>query len=776
MDDVIEAWGAAPGKLFVNDRNEIVLATLQAGNVVVLIQPPRGFGENPVAIYHDPDLAPSHHYLAAYRWVEHGFGAHAVVHLGKHGSMEWLPGKNAALSASCATDAAIGNLPLIYPFLVNDPGEGAQAKRRAHATIVDHLVPPMARAESYGDIARLEQLLDEHANIAAMDPAKLPAIRAEIWTLMHAAEMHRDLGPRRAPGRRGVRRLHPARRRLAVRDQGRPDPRRSARARPGARGRGAGQPGARDPAGGPGLGRRDGRGSRAALGARAHRGWRAVQRRRRHRGRGAGARGGHGEGGLEPGGRRRPARRPDRRAACSGSPPSRSCRDSTPPPTSSTPCCTPSTAASSRPGRPARRCAGSSTCCPPAATSTPSTRGPSRPGWRTTPASRWPTRSCSATSTRPASYPRSVGLSVWGTSAMRTSGDDIAEVLALIGVRPAWDEASRRVNGLDSRYRWTSWAGPRIDVTVRISGFFRDAFPHVIAMLDDAVRLVAELDEPDGAELRPRTRAGRSRRARRPAPRHHAHLRLGARLVRRGHPAGRRGRQLARRQGPRRGLHAVGRLRLRPRPRRRSRRRRHAHQLPAHRRRRQEHRHPRARHRRLRRLLPVPRRHGRHGACADRLRPQGVRRRLHVAGRRAHPHAVGGDGSRVPRPRRQPALDRRDAAARLQGRVRARRHGRLPVRLRRHGRRRPRLDVRDAGQGVRARRGQPGVHEEVEPLGAARHRRAARRGGRPRAVGRPRPGDRRRDAAGLPRHRGRPGGPTDERSGSSGSGRAVSTR
>ncbi|MEO9223032.1 MAG: cobaltochelatase subunit CobN, partial [Mycobacteriaceae bacterium] len=200
-----ETWGEAPGTLSVNDAGEIVLATIQAGNVVLLIQPPRGFGENPVAIYHDPDMAPSHHYLAAYRWLGSaveagGFGAHAVVHLGKHGSMEWLPGKNAALSAECATDAAIANLPLIYPFLVNDPGEGAQAKRRAHATIVDHLVPPMARAESYGDIARLEQLLDEHANIAAMDPAKLPAIRAEIWTLMHAAEMHRDLGLEARPG------------------------------------------------------------------------------------------------------------------------------------------------------------------------------------------------------------------------------------------------------------------------------------------------------------------------------------------------------------------------------------------------------------------------------------------------------------------------------------------------------------------------------------------------------------------------------------------------
>src|SRR4029079_1927944 len=89
---------------------------------------------------------------------------------------------------------ALGDLPLIYPFLVNDPGEGTQAKRRAHATLVDHLIPPMARAETYGDISRLEQLLDEHANIAALDPGKLPAIRQQIWTLMRAAKMDHDLG------------------------------------------------------------------------------------------------------------------------------------------------------------------------------------------------------------------------------------------------------------------------------------------------------------------------------------------------------------------------------------------------------------------------------------------------------------------------------------------------------------------------------------------------------------------------------------------------------
>ena len=92
-------------------------------------------------------------------------------------------------------------------------------------------------------------------------------------------------------------------------------------------------------------------------------------------------------------------------------------------------------------------------------------------------------------------YPKSVGLSVWGTSAMRTSGDDIAEVFALLGVRPVWDEASRRVIDLEV-ISLEELGRPRIDTTVRISGFFRDAFPHVLALLDDAVQLVATLDEP----------------------------------------------------------------------------------------------------------------------------------------------------------------------------------------------------------------------------------------------------------------------------------------
>ena len=138
---MIEAWGEAPGSLFVNDGDEIVLATLQAGNVVLLIQPPRGFGENPVAIYHDPDLPPTHHYLAAYRWLEEEFGAHAVVHLGKHGSLEWLPGKNAALSASCAHRRRDRQPAAGLPVPGQRPGRGraGQAPRAR-----DHRRPPGA--------------------------------------------------------------------------------------------------------------------------------------------------------------------------------------------------------------------------------------------------------------------------------------------------------------------------------------------------------------------------------------------------------------------------------------------------------------------------------------------------------------------------------------------------------------------------------------------------------------------------------------------------------
>lgn len=498
-DDVEETWGPAPGRLFVNDADEIVLATIQAGNVVLLIQPPRGFGENPVAIYHDPDMAPSHHYLAAYRWLgadraDGGFGAHAVVHLGKHGSMEWLPGKNAALSASCATDAAIGNLPLVYPFLVNDPGEGAQAKRRAHATIVDHLIPPMARAESYGDIARLEQLLDEYANIAAMDPAKLPAIRGEIWQLMHAAEMHRDLGLDERPEDEEFDDflLHVDGWLCEIKD---------AQIRDGLHVLGGAPEGetrvnlvlailrAAQVWGGeagavPGL--------RAALGlkegAEATGAVDAIEQRARA------LVVGMEEAGWSPAAAATLHDDPEVQRVL------RFAAEQVVPRLART---TDELDAvlhaldggfvpAGPSGSPLR---GLVNVLPTGRNFyTVDPRAvPSRLAWQTgqAMAESLVARYLDETG----SYPESVGLSVWGTSAMRTSGDDVAEVLALLGVRPSWDEASRRVAELHV-VPLEELGRPRIDVTVRISGFFRDAFPHVLAMLDDAVRMVAALEEP----------------------------------------------------------------------------------------------------------------------------------------------------------------------------------------------------------------------------------------------------------------------------------------
>ena len=497
-------WGPPPGELFVHE-GDIVLAALRAGNVVVMVQPPRGFGENPIAIYHDPELPPSHHYLAAYRWIADEFGAHAIVHLGKHGNLEWLPGKSAALSASCAPDAALGDLPLIYPFLVNDPGEGTQAKRRAHAVLVDHLVPPMARAETYGDIARLEQLLDEHATVAALDPAKLPAVRAQIWTLIRAARLDHDLGVADRPhdaefdefllqvdgwlcevkdaqirdglhvlGRapEGADRVNLV---LAI-----------LRARQMWAGRRA-LPGLREALG---LAE-DGTAGRAEVDA-AEATARALVEAMEERGWDAAA-------APQVAAALLPDADADRRetvarilafAATEVVPRLRRTTDEI---DNVLHALDGGYVPAGPSGSPLR---GLVNVLPTGRNfyAVDPRAVPSRLAWETGQAM---ARSLlERYRAEHGTWPRSVGLSMWGTSAMRTAGDDVAEVLALLGVRPEWDEASRRVIGLEP-IPLAELGRPRIDVTMRISGFFRDAFPHVVAMLDDAVRLVAELDEPD---------------------------------------------------------------------------------------------------------------------------------------------------------------------------------------------------------------------------------------------------------------------------------------
>jgi cobaltochelatase CobN len=180
--NLIQQWGNPPAQ-------NIPIAGLQLGHVFVGIQPPRGYDRDPSLNYHAPDLVPPHEYLAFYLWLRQVFGTQAVVHVGKHGNLEWLPGKGSALSATCYPEMALGPLPHFYPFIVNDPGEGSQAKRRAQAVIIDHLTPPLTRAELYGPLADLERLMDEYVQAQQMDPGRCPLIRAQIQELVRAEHL-----------------------------------------------------------------------------------------------------------------------------------------------------------------------------------------------------------------------------------------------------------------------------------------------------------------------------------------------------------------------------------------------------------------------------------------------------------------------------------------------------------------------------------------------------------------------------------------------------------
>jgi cobaltochelatase CobN len=539
---VVAHWGEPPGDLYV-DRGEVVLAGLRLGNVFLAVQPPRGFGENPVAIYHDPDLPPSHHYLAGYWWLRHVFGADAAVHLGKHGSLEWLPGKSLALSAGCAPDAVLGDLPLLYPFIVNDPGEGTQAKRRAHAVVVDHLVPPMTRAETYDDLARLEQLLDEYAQVQALDPAKLPEIRARVWQLVRTAELHHDLDVDAPPERFDEFVLHLDGYLCEVKDARIRDGLHVLGQEPAGKQRlglvaailrlGAGQvpglrravaaafdldeqalldaPGRRVEHAPPGLAgmleRFAGPSATAAdLIDRLEEAATALLAGVDAKGWDAGAVPavvadvlGEGSSG---GANRAPPDPPTGAMRTAGVVASLefACREVLP--------------------RLARTgdelgnlLRGLDGRYVPAGPSGSPTRGlvnvlPTGRNFYSVDPKALPSELAFATGQRLADdllaryldeeggWPETVGIVVWGTSAMRTQGDDLGEILALLGVRPTWNPETRRVTGLEL-VSAAELGRPRIDVTVRISGFFRDAFPNLIALVDDAVGMVAGLDEPD---------------------------------------------------------------------------------------------------------------------------------------------------------------------------------------------------------------------------------------------------------------------------------------
>jgi len=193
LAEVTARWGAPETDPFVRG-DAFHLPAIRFGNVAVLLQPARGYHLDETASYHDPDLVPPHGYLAAYLWLRHEFGAHAVIHNGKHGNLEWLPGKATALDRASYPAALWAELPQLYPFIVNDPGEGTQAKRRTGAVIVDHLVPPLTRAETYGPLKDLEALLDEYYAASGMDRRRLAGLRRRILDFARDARLDRDIG------------------------------------------------------------------------------------------------------------------------------------------------------------------------------------------------------------------------------------------------------------------------------------------------------------------------------------------------------------------------------------------------------------------------------------------------------------------------------------------------------------------------------------------------------------------------------------------------------
>lgn len=510
-DTMSTHWGDPPGERYLyGDR--FLVPGLRFGNIFIGIQPPRAPGEDEVSVYHSPDKPPSHHYVAYYQWIRHVFGADAVVHLGKHGTLEWLPGKAIGLSRDCFPEVALDDLPNFYPFVVDDPGEGTQAKRRSHAVIIDHMVPPVTTAGLYDELVRMQQLLDQYYQAETLDPSKLSYIREEIWALALEMHLNQDLDQTDRPhddefGRFLVDvdgylcELEAAQIRDGLHVFGEaPESPESwgellfALARlpltneipslPDAvsgdlgmtwadlqEGLGLPFPGPIPPLLESRTPLRPTKGDvrqaietlskeRAALSAM---GW--VE--------GVGPQSAHvldflrqslvvkiemvtqepealekglAGGFVEPG----PSGAPTR-GMTDVLPTGRNFYSVDP-------------------------------------------RGiPSQPAWAV--GQRLADDLIRRYREDQGEYPESVGIVVWGTAAMRTGGDDVAEVLALLGVRPKWQQANNRIDGLEV-IPLDELDRPRVDVTVRVSGFFRDAFRNVLSLIHQAVEMVAERDEP----------------------------------------------------------------------------------------------------------------------------------------------------------------------------------------------------------------------------------------------------------------------------------------
>ncbi|MBO3463625.1 cobaltochelatase subunit CobN, partial [Aetokthonos hydrillicola] len=530
---ISERWGNLA--IDENVSPTISIPGIQLGNVFVGIQPARGYDVDPSLNYHAPDLEPTHTYLAFYYWVRKHFDADAVVHVGKHGNLEWLPGKSVALSSDCYPEVALGSLPHLYPFIVNDPGEGSQAKRRAQAVIVDHLTPPLTRAELYGSLQELENLIDEYYEAESLDPVRLPVICERIGELVTQENLHLDLGLEIAPPELLSQnpQLRKSQGRETLVHRGRSSIQnflncadgylcelKESQIRDGLHIFGQCPQ------------ERQLRDLIVAIARHPHRNLPGLTRALAQ------------DFGLDF----------DPLTDDFSSELSEKSRQILADKTQNSTCRSVGDAVevleqyaailveqvinNSVPEiqypqsqlvlnwirsnlLPALQethleithllhgLDGKYVSSGPAGAPT---RGrpevlPTGKNFFSVDIRALPTEIAWSVGRKAAEaliefysqkngeYPKSLGLSLWGTATMRTGGDDIAEALALLGVQPVWDGVARRV--VDFEILPLSVLGrPRVDVTLRISGFFRDAFPNLIDLFDQAVAAVAALDEP----------------------------------------------------------------------------------------------------------------------------------------------------------------------------------------------------------------------------------------------------------------------------------------
>ena len=528
-EQITSRWGAPEDDVFVcskipppeaptdTPRTGFALSIHRFGNAVVGLQPARGYNVDPTETYHSPDLVPPHNYLAFYFWLRHHWGADAIVHMGKHGNLEWLPGKAVALSETCWPETVFGPTPHLYPFIVNDPGEGTQAKRRASAVIIDHLTPPLTRAESYGPLRDLEALVDEYYEAAGVDPRRIAHLRKDILSLSDVTGLGKDAGfTGDSDG-----------------DLGKLDSYlcelKEAQIRDGLHIFGQSPTGDQE---------RDLAIALARVPRGAGKGRDASLLRALAKDLGLS---------IDPLDCDLAAPAPEKPDALLDETYWRSNGDTVEKlealsqriVSGETPAIGPQSALVA--AEIAERILPTIQTCgsaegtalltglagkfiPPGPSGAP-TRGrldvlPTGRNFFSVDSRAVPTPTAWALGWKSANlliekhlqdhgdWPRSMLITAWGTANMRTGGDDIAQALALMGVKPTWDSANRRVTGFEILPQ-SVLGRPRVDVTLRISGFFRDAFPQLIALVDSASRAVQDLDEP--ADLNPaaaRTKAG----------------------------------------------------------------------------------------------------------------------------------------------------------------------------------------------------------------------------------------------------------------------------